>query len=100
MRARYLDVRRATVAAAVVDGKARRLNARRILRTVSRCRRAVFLVCDDARRVYDRRAAARSYLASVAGTCANRTLDSFFFQADDGIRAPLVTGVQTCALPI
>src|SRR5438105_9164342 len=25
---------------------------------------------------------------------------SFFFQAEDGIRAPLVTGVQTCALPI
>src|SRR6266849_6455969 len=24
----------------------------------------------------------------------------FFFQAEDGIRAPLVTGVQTCALPI
>src|SRR5207247_2318449 len=24
----------------------------------------------------------------------------FFFQADDGIRGPLVTGVQTCALPI
>src|SRR6266536_3662260 len=24
----------------------------------------------------------------------------FFFQADDGIRPPLVTGVQTCALPI
>src|SRR6266536_2188637 len=24
----------------------------------------------------------------------------FFFQADDGIRDPLVTGVQTCALPI
>src|SRR5207247_6893141 len=24
----------------------------------------------------------------------------FFFQAADGIRAPLVTGVQTCALPI
>src|SRR6266536_1437297 len=23
----------------------------------------------------------------------------FFFQAEDGIRAPLVTGVQTCALP-
>src|SRR6266849_6285516 len=23
-----------------------------------------------------------------------------FFQADDGIRGPLVTGVQTCALPI
>src|SRR5207247_6409358 len=25
---------------------------------------------------------------------------SFFFQAQDGIRDPLVTGVQTCALPI
>src|SRR5207247_7531415 len=25
---------------------------------------------------------------------------AFFFQAEDGIRAPLVTGVQTCALPI
>src|SRR5207244_10384763 len=24
----------------------------------------------------------------------------FFFQAEDGIRADLVTGVQTCALPI
>src|SRR6266536_4082309 len=24
----------------------------------------------------------------------------FFFQAEDGIRYPLVTGVQTCALPI
>src|SRR5438105_9459200 len=25
---------------------------------------------------------------------------AFFFQAEDGIRVPLVTGVQTCALPI
>src|SRR5574342_1194362 len=24
----------------------------------------------------------------------------FFFQAEDGIRGPVVTGVQTCALPI
>src|SRR5438105_7744759 len=28
------------------------------------------------------------------------SLCSFFFQAEDGIRDPLVTGVQTCALPI
>src|SRR5438105_3307556 len=28
------------------------------------------------------------------------TLALFFFQAEDGIRDPLVTGVQTCALPI
>src|SRR5258708_8944318 len=27
-------------------------------------------------------------------------LSCFFFQAEDGIRADLVTGVQTCALPI
>src|SRR5438105_7321883 len=27
-------------------------------------------------------------------------VSSFFFQAEDGIRDPLVTGVQTCALPI
>src|SRR5687767_3421227 len=27
-------------------------------------------------------------------------MDSFFFQAEDGIRDKLVTGVQTCALPI
>src|SRR5207244_4996044 len=27
-------------------------------------------------------------------------LDFFFFQAEDGIRDDLVTGVQTCALPI
>src|SRR5207247_5064475 len=28
------------------------------------------------------------------------TARCFFFQAEDGIRDPLVTGVQTCALPI
>src|SRR6267143_2825352 len=27
-------------------------------------------------------------------------LDTFFFQAEDGIRDETVTGVQTCALPI
>src|SRR5687767_15470877 len=29
-----------------------------------------------------------------------QTLVCFFFQAEDGIRDKLVTGVQTCALPI
>src|SRR3979490_3550799 len=29
-----------------------------------------------------------------------RWLECFFFQAEDGIRDKLVTGVQTCALPI
>src|SRR5258708_9797789 len=31
---------------------------------------------------------------------AARTTRFFFFQAEDGIRDDLVTGVQTCALPI
>src|SRR5438105_6608726 len=29
-----------------------------------------------------------------------RRTTAFFCQAEDGIRVPLVTGVQTCALPI
>src|SRR5438552_15105030 len=29
-----------------------------------------------------------------------RSMSFFFFQAEDGIRDDLVTGVQTCALPI
>src|SRR5438105_14652710 len=32
--------------------------------------------------------------------CCYVVLFFFFFQAEDGIRDPLVTGVQTCALPI
>src|SRR5687767_8604230 len=31
---------------------------------------------------------------------ASRLISCFFFQAEDGIRDKLVTGVQTCALPI
>src|SRR5687767_15334850 len=31
---------------------------------------------------------------------SRRALIVFFFQAEDGIRDKLVTGVQTCALPI
>src|SRR5205823_11585632 len=37
----------------------------------------------------------------AAGTPDNHPSNSvFFFQAEDGIRDKLVTGVQTCALPI
>src|SRR5207247_7759020 len=36
----------------------------------------------------------------VSRVCHARVLCFFFFQAEDGIRDPLVTGVQTCALPI
>src|SRR5205823_12805187 len=32
--------------------------------------------------------------------CCGRKYFFFFFQAEDGIRDKLVTGVQTCALPI
>src|SRR5687767_2851148 len=46
----------------------------------------------------------RSYLRFIA-TCkqvshADCARVIFFFQAEDGIRDKLVTGVQTCALPI
>src|SRR5438552_11133805 len=36
----------------------------------------------------------------VRDPCLICTLFFFFFQAEDGIRDDLVTGVQTCALPI
>src|SRR5438105_10522938 len=36
----------------------------------------------------------------VCGVDGGSCLNFFFFQAEDGIRDPLVTGVQTCALPI
>src|SRR5207247_4669048 len=35
-----------------------------------------------------------------SGAPLRSVLSVFFFQAEDGIRDPLVTGVQTCALPI
>src|SRR5436190_22812721 len=38
-------------------------------------------------------------MAPAAATAA-LTISIFFFQAEDGIRAHCVTGVQTCALPI
>src|SRR2546425_6026267 len=44
----------------------------------------------------------RAVLSSAycAGYALCRALCFFFFQAEDGIRDKLVTGVQTCALPI
>src|SRR5207247_3111135 len=48
-----------------------------------------------------RRVAVCCGTAGSCPICASCTHDVvFFFQAEDGIRAPLVTGVQTCALPI
>src|SRR5205823_11995646 len=40
-----------------------------------------------------------AYARLRAATCVQPCL-FFFFQAEDGIRDKLVTGVQTCALPI
>src|SRR5258708_14803146 len=45
----------------------------------------------------DRRTVSPS-VAVIGERCYSRSL--FFFQAEDGIRDDLVTGVQTCALPI
>ena len=36
----------------------------------------------------------------MAGPQPGGSFRRFFFQAEDGIRDDLVTGVQTCALPI
>src|SRR5687767_3214506 len=44
----------------------------------------------------------KNYLdkASITTACLRIKSNFFFFQAEDGIRDKLVTGVQTCALPI
>src|SRR5205823_10962557 len=39
-------------------------------------------------------------LPGMNGLSGQENLRRFFFQAEDGIRVKLVTGVQTCALPI
>ena len=39
-------------------------------------------------------------MVGVADTVVTICVFFFFFQAEDGIRDDLVTGVQTCALPI
>src|SRR5207244_9484123 len=41
-----------------------------------------------------------SILLFVSVVCDHAIFLFFFFQAEDGIRDDLVTGVQTCALPI
>src|SRR5207247_6436747 len=41
-----------------------------------------------------------SFLIELSCLAVLTALVIFFFQAEDGIRDPLVTGVQTCALPI
>src|SRR5699024_11657527 len=43
---------------------------------------------------------ARRVCAHARSSTPTRPSRSFFFQAEDGIRARNVTGVQTCALPI
>src|SRR2546425_8886352 len=57
----------------------------------------MFIVCSGIRGKYE------AYYFSFEPIAAI-TIDSegrvFFFQAEDGIRDKLVTGVQTCALPI
>src|SRR5207244_9137253 len=51
------------------------------------------------RRLSDCQAWGLAGMASWLGCCVLSSF-FFFFQAEDGIRDDLVTGVQTCALPI
>src|SRR5258708_29329374 len=46
------------------------------------------------------RVSALRALYDIVVLIAGDVIDFFFFQAEDGIRDDLVTGVQTCALPI
>src|SRR5258708_31860010 len=46
------------------------------------------------------RPAAALVAPAMSSSLDHRRLFFFFFQAEDGIRDDLVTGVQTCALPI
>src|SRR5207247_6817297 len=41
-----------------------------------------------------------AHRSSAVTACVASSLSFFVLQAEDGIRDPLVTGVQTCALPI
>src|SRR5690625_6268435 len=47
-----------------------------------------------------RRSAEAAILGMVGAGAVGWSMLYFFFQAEDGIRAGHVTGVQTCALPI
>ena len=40
------------------------------------------------------------FYIELASVVAGWSVSFFFVQAEDGIRVDLVTGVQTCALPI
>src|SRR2546425_144264 len=44
--------------------------------------------------------AKKSGMVNITSSVNSRERSGFFFQAEDGIRDKLVTGVQTCALPI
>src|SRR5258708_1238925 len=56
--------------------------------------------CLDGRRVGHSEVAAVWGARAEVGAGVGRRHFAFFFQAEDGIRDDLVTGVQTCALPI
>src|SRR5438105_10057462 len=47
-------------------------------------------------RIYENSGVCEAYPGLID---AAELIGGFFFQAEDGIRDPLVTGVQTCALP-
>src|SRR2546421_8301266 len=53
--------------------------------------------CPSSQACTSRRGAVREMMESA---CTRPMVLFFFFQAEDGIRDLIVTGVQTCALPI
>src|SRR5207244_7487962 len=59
----------------------------------------VIIVCYDTALIHQRGRAHQSHPLSILPD-EYFDVTFFFFQAEDGIRDDLVTGVQTCALPI
>src|SRR3989440_579467 len=63
---------------------------------VNRCGRSRHL----GRKLSRRRKRSSPNVSEMAATETITSIILFFFQAEDGIRDLIVTGVQTCALPI
>src|SRR5438105_3806195 len=56
--------------------------------------------CHDAGIILQQRLSKKAWTKEVDKMIKWGAVVDFFFRAEDGIRVPLVTGVQTCALPI
>src|SRR5205823_12698223 len=100
---RELPAGRKPVETYEVSGARARARAYDRAREEIRAGRQVFVVCplvEESEALQAAAATAEAERLSRTEFRDHRVALIFFFQAEDGIRAKLVTGVQTCALPI